>query len=187
MESLNQHVNNMQKKIVSIIILMITGYYYSRGQMSITIDSLYLDGVIEVEKKDVIGNLGGGPSATITLSITNVSVDVLSITGHHDYQLYCEYFYDGVSHKSVDLYLTLRENKPLLIPPTCTYSEKVSFSLFSPYNFLEMEDVVIYDHLPKLNDILSSFQLVLIYNGKRYASKNAPIVKKGTSFFLEYK
>ena len=154
--------------------------------MSIVIDSIKLDGVIEVKmKKDIISNFGGGPTATIDFSIINESSETLIILGHYDYKLYCEYFYDGVLHNSMDIFLTIPSDKALSIHQNNKYSEKVSISMFLPYEILEMNDVVMYDHIPKLNELLSSLRLVFIINGRKYMSPNNPIVERGESLFLE--
>lgn len=163
---------------------MVSCNLYSWGQVFIVIDSIKLDGVIEAKMKNtIISNFGGGPTATINISITNQSSKPLIIFGQDDYKLYCEYFYDGILHKSMSIFLTIPSDKPLAIPHNNTYSEKVSISMFLPYEILEIDDVVLYDHIPKLNEMLSSIRLVFMVNGRKYASQNIPIVEMGVSFF----
>lgn len=179
----------MKKKKIHAIILMILIHLPSWGQVSISIDSIELNGVIEVKENDIIvSNFGYGPNLTMSISITNESPVMLTIAEHFDYQLYCEYEYDGIICKTVDLFLSInKENGYFSIPQDGTYCESISTNLFLPYETVKLDDVIICNHVSKLKEVLSSIVLVLKINGRRYVSNNKPIIKKGDSFFLEYK
>lgn len=177
----------MKKNKLYLTLLVILTSLPARSQVSISIDSIILDGAVEIKDSDAyISGFGKGPVATIMISITNESSDALIIHQHRDYQLYCEYLYDGTWHKSIDLFLSIdNEERLFSIPKGYSHSETLSTSLFLPCDTVEMDDVVICDHLPKLNEVLSSFRIVFCYKNRKYVSQTRNIIKRGSSFFLE--
>lgn len=177
----------MKKNKLYLTLLVILTSLPARSQVSISIDSIILNGAIEIIESDAyISGFGKGPVATIMISITNETSDALIIHQHRDYQLYCEYLYDGVWHKSLELFLSINnEDRLFSIPKGCSHSEILSTSLFLPGDTVKMDDVVICDHLSKLNEVLSSFRIVFYYKNRRYVSQTRNLVKRGASFFLE--
>ncbi len=168
--------------------LLISGCSSLLGQCIVSIDSVVLDGVVEAKERDMyISRSGEGPVISMHISITNNHPDPLIIV-NHDYELYCEYTHNGSLHKSLPLYLTINnEDHVYSIPPYGTYTESLSTPLFLSFEAIELDDVIIYDYTTNLREVLSSLRLVFNYYGKRYVSKNKPIIKKGDLFFLEWR
>lgn len=174
------------KKLILYIIFFIASNMSSWGQVSIMIDSLILDNVIEAKDNDlIIHSWGNGPAVTISVSIINSSPQKIIIDQHDDYQLFCTYMYNKVSQKSMDIYLSISENSPLIIWPNSIYKETLTASLYLPSDIIEFTNAVIYDHSHVLDEVLSSFQMVFYYDGTKHMSNNNPIVLKGDHFYYE--
>lgn len=177
----------MKQRFLFFFILTICNLT-SWGQVSIIIDSIILDNVIEAKDTSLhISHWGGGPNATIRVSITNSSQREIKICQHEDYELYCTFEYNGVSHKTLDIYLSIDENNPLVIPPDSTYNEILSTGLFLPYSVIEMTDGVVYDHSLVLNEVITSFKVVLRIDGEYYLSNDNPTIIRGDYFYYEHK
>ena len=117
----------------------------SWGQVSIMIDSLVLDNVIEAKDNDlIIHSWGNGPAVTISVSIINSSPQKIIIDQHDDYQLFCTYVYNKIPQKSMDIYLSIGESSPLIIWPNSTYKETLTTSLYLPFDIIEFTNSVIY-------------------------------------------
>ena len=173
----------MKKKGFSIIFSMLSGCFFVQGQVTITIDSIMLHSVIETRERDErISPFGEGPGATMTISIKNEQSSPLIISKHDGYRLFCMYSRNGFPHRSLDMYLSLREGQPLSIQSGCTLTESLSVSLFLPAIVYNMDDIIVYDHIPMLEEALSSICLVLEIDGKRYESHNNPVILKGVFF-----
>lgn len=176
------------KKIFLILVLNTVGNIASWGQVSIIIDSIILDNVIEVKDTGLyISHWGGGPAVTMSVSITNTSHDEIKIYQDGNYELYCTYEYNGFLHKSLNSYLTIRDNHPLVIPPDSTYTEIFTTGLRLPFKTIELSDVVVYDHSLVLNEVIASFKMVLHIGKEKYVSNNNPIVTRGDYFYYEQK
>ena len=157
-------------------------------QVAVSIDSIVLDGVVEVKENDLlISDFGNGPVVTMSISITNRFRDELIMSQHGDYELYCEFEYNGLVHKSLDFYLSINEDGNLSVPHDSTYRETVSAALFLPYNIVVMDDVTIYDHTQKLQEVLSSLRLIFIINNVKYVSDKKPVILMGRKFLDENK
>lgn len=177
----------MKKKYLLFVLFAISNVAVW-GQVSIKIDRIILDNVIEAKDTDLyISHWGGGPSVTMCVSITNTSHDEIKICRHEDYELYCTYEYEGTTHKTVDIYLSIDENHPLVILPDSTYNESFSTNLYLPFNVMEQSDIVIYDHSLVLNEVMSSFKMILHFGGRKYVSNSNPVITKGDSFYNEHK
>ena len=159
----------------------------SWGQVSMIIDRIILDNVIEVKDTGLyISHWGGGPAVTMSVSITNTSHSEIKIYQDENYELYCTYEYNGNLHKTLDIYLSIDENYPLVIPPDSTYTEIFTTDLRLPFNTIELSDVVIYDHSLVLDEVISSLKMVLRIGKEKYVSNNNPIITRGDSFYNEY-
>ena len=164
------------------------GNLASWGQTYIIIDRIILDNVIEVKDTGLyISHWGGGPTVTMSVSITNTSPGEIKIYQDENYELYCTYEYNGYTHKSADVFLTIDDNNPLVIPPDSTYNEILSTNLFLPFHTIELTDVVIYDHSLVLNEAIASLKMVLRIGKEKYVSNNNPIVTRGDYFYYEQK
>ena len=120
------------------------------------------------------------------ISIENQSSKALTIMKTDRYQLFCEYYHEGFSYKSIEFYIFNDGGDILSIPQNGNHKETVTISIFIPYYFLEMDNYEIYDYTNGLNEVLSTIRLVLFINDKRYVSNSKPILKKGDFFFFEY-
>lgn len=177
----------MKKKFL-FLILFTVGNIASWGQVSIIIDRIILDNVIEVKDTGLyISHWGGGPAVTMSVSITNTSHSEIKIFQDENYELYCTYEYNGTLHKSLDIYLSIDEKHPLVIPPDSTYTEIFTTGLSLPFNTIELSDVVVYDHSLVLNEVIASFKMVLHIGKEKYVSNNNPIVTRGDYFYYEQK
>lgn len=176
------------KKIILFLITITVGNIASLGQVSIIIDRIILDNVIEVKDTGLyISHWGGGPAVTMSVSITNTSTSEIKIFQDKNYELYCTYEYNGNLHKSSDIYLSIDENYPLVIPPDSTYTEIFTTGLGLPFNTIELSDVVIYDHSFVLDEVISSLKMVLRVGKEKYVSNNNPIITRGDFFYYEQK
>ena len=177
----------MKKNFLCFVFFTI-GNITSWGQVSIIIDRVTLDNVIEAKDTGLyISHWGGGPSATMSVSIKNTSHNEIKLSQHEDYEMYCTYEYKGSLHKSTDIYLSIDENHPLVILPDSTYNEILSTNLFLPFHTIELTDVVIYDHSLVLNEAIASLKMVLRIGKEKYVSNNNPIVTRGDYFYYEQK
>jgi len=167
---------------------MILSCSLSYGQLTISIDSVVLEGVVEVkDSKEHISHFGYGPKVVMFIAITNKSFNTLVVSSNRDYSLYCEYMYDGKWHRSLEMFLFLVEGKPLSLALNETYRAEVSTCLFAPYDVVEAGDLTIYDHLPKLKEVLSTFRLVFYFDNKRYETGGIPQIKIGNGLISDYK
>ena len=171
-----------------LILFMLLNFLSIKGQISITVDSIVLNNVIETRDKDLmISGFGYGPVVTMNICVKNTSEEILSIKNHDKYRMYCEYSYDGKKHKSLDIYFTLTDEKYILIPPNSVYKEVITTCLFFLYTIFETGDMILLDHIPILNEVFSDFRLIIEINGTKYESKNIPRITKGYNFFNEHK
>ena len=177
----------MKKKIIYIV-LFIVGNVPLWGQVNIKIDSIIFNHVIEAKNKDLlVSPWGAGPSVTMSVSITNSSHNEIRLKRYEDYQLYCVYEYNGISGKSMDLYLTIDDEHPLVIPPDSTYTETIDACLFLPYEIIEFTDIVVCDHSHVINEVISSLKMVLKIGGGKYESNHILSASIGSQFFFESK
>ena len=176
------------KKIFLFFTIIIVGNIASWGQVSIIIDRIILDNVIEVKDTGLyISHWGGGPAVTMSVSITNTSHGEIKIYQDENYELYCTYEYNGNLHKSLDIYLSIDENHPLVIPPDSTYTEIFTTGLRLPFNIIELSNVVVYDHFLVLDEVISSLKMVLRIGKEKYVSNSNPIITRGDHFYYEQK
>lgn len=177
----------MKNKILYFVLLTL-GNIPLWGQVYISIDSIIFDNVIEAKDKDMyISHWGEGPYVNMNVSVTNSSHNEIIFQKHSDYQIYCTYEYEGLLHKTLDIYLSFAENYPLVIPPDSIYNAVLPASLFLPYKTIEFTNTIVYDHSIVLNEVISSLKIVLIIDGEKYESNNNPSVSIGNSFFYEEK
>lgn len=177
----------MKKNFLCFVFFTI-GNITSWGQVSIIIDRVTLDNVIEAKDTGLyISHWGGGPSATMSVSIKNTSHNEIKLSQHEDYEMYCTYEYKGSLHKSTDIYLSIDENHPLVILPDSTYNEILFTSLYLPFTIVELSDIVVYDHSLVLNEVMKSFKVVLCIGREKYISNNNPIITRGDCFYYEQK
>ena len=158
------------------------------GQVGIKIDSVIFNHVIEAKNKDLfVSPWGGGPGVTMSVSIMNSSRKEIHLKKHDDYQLYCVYEYNGISDESLNLYLTIDDEHPLVIPPDSTHHEILGACLFLPYEIIEFTDIVVYDHSHVLNEVISSLKIVLKIGEEKYVSNPSLSAVMGSQFFYELK
>lgn len=177
----------MKIKVI-FFVLFIVGNVPLWGQVDIKIDSIIFNHVIEARSKDLlVSPWGVGPIVAMRVSVTNSSHDEIRFKRHDDYQLYCVYEYNGISGKSMDLYLTIDDEHPLVIPPDSTYTETIDACLFLPYEIIEFTDIVVCDHSHVINEVISSLKMVLKIGGGKYESNHILSASIGSQFFYESK
>lgn len=160
----------------------------SWGQVSVSIDRIILDNVIEAKDTGLyISHWGSGPVVTMNVSIANTSHGEIKLFQDEDVELYCTYEYNGISHKSLNIYLSIDDNHPLVIPPDSTYNETLTTSLRLPFNTIELTDLIVLDHSIVLNEVLSSFKIVLCIGSEKYVSNSNPIITSGNFFYYKQK
>lgn len=177
----------MRKRFIYFV-LFIVGNVPLWGQVDIKIDSMVFNHVVEAKSKDLlISPWGIGPCVTMHVSIANSSHDEIRLKRQDDYRLYCVYEYNGISDKSTDLYLTIGDDHPLVIPPGGTYRDALDACLFLPYEVIEFTDMVVYDHSHVLDEVMSSLRMVLMFGGEKYVSNPSLSAAIGSQFFYESK